>query len=32
MFVVGPSTTHGFKAQSQLLDQSLSQQLDLPEL
>lgn len=32
MFVVGPPTTHGVKEQSQTLDQSLSQQLDLPEL
>lgn len=32
MFVVGPSSTHGVKAQSRPLDQPLSQQLDLPEL
>ncbi|GFF94201.1 low-affinity potassium transport protein [Aspergillus udagawae] len=32
MFVLGPSPSHGPKAQTQPLDQSLSQQLDLPEL
>ncbi|KAH1626765.1 hypothetical protein KXX21_003962 [Aspergillus fumigatus] len=32
MFVVGPPTSHGSKPQTQPLDQSLSQQLDLPEL
>ncbi|RHZ45318.1 uncharacterized protein CDV56_103810 [Aspergillus thermomutatus] len=32
MFVIGPSASHGPKAQTQPLDQSLSQQLDLPEL